>query len=236
MWWWARDINMQSDLMQQQYAGKGTCKMVRYMCICFSAHIQHVPWFWHQFFLLIVLSNRREWSYCHFDTSSLWWLTSPSAHILFESRKVMPSWDMLNSNTYAIKHLNRSCHPKGSDQGQCSWIFSDQQKPAIEFWQLLRCVFYHSHSRCRPKHLHPSQPKATSEVTKRFLLILHISFLSKSANLRLSLVFLCVDDSIVSKSSNLSISYLSMYLFICLSLYVSILYQNAVSHHVACTF
>ena len=181
IWWWARDINMQSDLMQcklgpvcmtvmslsQQYAGKGTCKSVRYPVHVYLFFCTHSTC--SMVLTPVLFVDSREWACCHFDTSSLWWLTSPSAHILFESGKVMPSWDMLNFNTYSIKHLNMSCHPKGRTRSHVVDFFSDQQKPAIEFWQHPHCVFYHSCSSCCPKHLHPSQPKATSEVTKSFL-------------------------------------------------------------------
>ncbi len=86
--------NIHSDLydckvmsFSQQHAGKGTCNMVRYMCICFFCAHSTCAMVWTP----VLFVDSREWSYCQFDTSSLWGLTSPSAHILFESRKVMPS-------------------------------------------------------------------------------------------------------------------------------------------------
>lgn len=145
IWWWARDINMQSDLMQcklgpvcmtvmslsQQYAGKGTCKSVRYPVHVYLFFCTHSTC--SMVLTPVLFVDSREWACCHFDTSSLWWLTSPSAHILFESGKVMPSWDMLNFNTYSIKHLNMSCHPKGRTRSHVVDFFQINRNQQLNF-------------------------------------------------------------------------------------------------------
>ena len=183
----------------------------RYMCICFFAHIQHVPWFWHQFFLLIV----------------------GNGHAAILIRVLYDDWLVLLL-TYSLS-LGKGCHPEtcwtSTPIPLCTWIWAATQRvePGVMlliFFQINRnqqlnfgntpIAFSTTLALVVVQNiciLH--NPKPPLRWQRAFSKFFHISFLSKFVNLRLSLVFLCGDDSFVSKLSNLSISYL----FISLCLY-----------------
>ena len=147
MWWWARDINMQRDLMQHTLGPVWLQGDVGFTAACRQRNMQHGTVHVYLFFCThsasamvltpVLFVDSREWSYCHFDTSSLWGLTSLRTYSL-SLGKWCHYWDMLNSNTHAIKHLNMSCHLNRVELAavSCCWhFFRSTETCSLEFWQ-----------------------------------------------------------------------------------------------------